>query len=67
MRYFQEKGEGTNVIRVYTVWGLKEQDRSTCHHTDFRCKGRTVFDEEFDMNNQGCQQAVLVSCSILNV
>uniref|UniRef100_A0A7M5XG14 SSD domain-containing protein n=1 Tax=Clytia hemisphaerica TaxID=252671 RepID=A0A7M5XG14_9CNID len=62
---FQETGEGTDVIRVYTVWGLKLQDRSTCHHTDFRCKGRTVLDEEFDMNQPGCQQAVLNFCKRL--
>ena len=57
---FQETGEGNNVIRIYTVWGLKLQDRTSCHFTDYKCKGRTVFDEKFDLNKPGCQMAVLV-------
>ena len=66
MRYikinaFEEKGEGLNVIRVYIVWGLKMQNRSNCHFTDFKCKGKTVFDEAFDMNKEGCQESMLVS------
>ena len=54
LKDFTETGEGMNVIRIYIVWGLKLQDRTNCHFTDFKCKGRTVFDEYFDMNNQKC-------------
>ena len=60
LKAFQETGEGNNVIRIYAVWGLKLQDRTKCHFTDYKCKGETVFDEEFDMNQPKCQEAVLV-------
>ena len=49
-----------DVIVVHIIWGLKEQDRSDCHITDFKCRGRTVFDESFDMNLPPCQTALLV-------
>lgn len=50
-----------NVLAVHIIWGLKEQDRSDCHMTDYKCKGRTVFDNSFDMNPPPCQTALLVS------
>lgn len=50
-----------NVIVVNIVWGLEEQDRGDCHHTDFECKGKTVFDKSFDLNPPPCQTAILVS------
>lgn len=53
-----------NVIVVHVVWGLKDQDRSECHHTDFECKGKTVFDKSFDLNPPPCQNAILVSYDI---
>ena len=46
---------------VNIIWGLKEQDRRECHHTDFKCKGKTVFDRSFDMNTPPCQTEMLVS------
>ncbi len=59
--HFKESGEGSNVIRVYMIWGLGLQDRRKCHFTDYKCKGETVLDEEFDMNAPGCQISMLVS------
>ena len=49
------------VVEVHIIWGLKKQDRSSCHFTDFKCKGRTVFDNSFDLNPSDCQVALLVS------
>lgn len=49
-----------NVINLYIVWGLKNQDRSECHFTDYKCKGKTVLDRSFDMNPPPCQIAMLV-------
>ena len=49
-----------NVINFYIVWGLKNQDRSECHFTDYKCKGKTVLDRSFDMNPPPCQIAMLV-------
>ena len=65
MRYirvknFRESGEGNNVIRIYLIWGLQLQDRRKCHFTDYKCKGKTVFDEDFDLNPPACQFALLV-------
>ena len=50
-----------NVIVIHIIWGLKEQDRSECHHTDYKCKGKTVLDKSFDLNPPPCQNAMLVS------
>ena len=49
------------MIRVYLVWGLRLQDRRKCHFTDYKCKGETVFDDDFDMNLPECQILLLVS------
>ncbi len=48
------------VVKVTIVWGLKNQDRSQCHHTDFKCRGNTVFDTSFDINSPPCQTSLLV-------
>lgn len=50
-----------HVVEVHIIWGLKNQDRSSCHFTDFKCKGNTVFDPSFDLNPSECQVALLVS------
>ena len=52
-----------DVVEVHIIWGLKNQDRSSCHFTDFKCKGSTVFDGSFDLNPSECQVALLVSDS----
>ena len=57
---FKESGEGSNVIRIYLIWGLQLQDRRKCHFTDYKCKGETVFDEDFDLNPAVCQISLLV-------
>ena len=49
-----------DVVEVNIIWGLKKQDRSSCHFTDFKCKGMTVFDTSFDLNPTECQEALLV-------
>ncbi|KAJ7373388.1 hypothetical protein OS493_012981 [Desmophyllum pertusum] len=54
-----------NVVEVNIIWGLKNQDRSSCHFTDFKCKGRTVFDTSFDLNPAECQVALLDFCKEL--
>ena len=55
------RSQEDRVIIVHVIWGLQEQDRSECHHTDFKCKGKTVLDLEFDLNEQQCQRAMWVS------
>ena len=60
MNNFKESGEGSNVIRVYLIWGLGLQDRRKCHFTDYKCRGETIFDEDFDLNAPNCQISVLV-------
>ena len=49
---------------VHIIWGLQEQDRSGCHHTDYKCKGTTVFDKGYDVNPPPCQNAMLVSFEV---
>ncbi|XP_028396244.1 protein dispatched homolog 3-like [Dendronephthya gigantea] len=57
--------ESDRVVKVTIVWGLKNQDRSDCHHTDFKCRGKTIFDTSFDMNSPPCQRSVLNLCEKL--
>jgi len=54
-----------DVVEVNIIWGLKKQDRSSCHFTDFKCKGLTVFDTSFDLNPTECQEALLEFCQEL--
>lgn len=56
-----------NVVEVNIIWGLKIQDRSSCHFTNFKCKGKTVFDTSFDLNPSECQEALLVSNSVVRL
>ena len=55
------------VIQVYMIWGLKKQDRSRCdpHSMDPVCRGRTVWDEGFDLNPAPAQVALRVSIVII--
>ncbi|PVD32343.1 hypothetical protein C0Q70_07776 [Pomacea canaliculata] len=53
------------VIKVYMVWGLREQDLSTCAKTDINCKGVTVWDKGFDLNPKRAQSALLDFCEKL--
>ncbi|XP_032219569.1 protein dispatched homolog 3 isoform X1 [Nematostella vectensis] len=50
------------VVIVNLIWGLQPQDRRSCHFTDYKCKGKTVFDHSFDMNPPPCQMAMLEFC-----
>jgi len=54
-----------DVVEIHIIWGLKNQDRSSCHFTDFKCRGRTVFDTSFDLNPADCQMALLDFCKEL--
>ena len=56
-----QPSEEDNIVSVHIIWGLREQDRSTCHFTDYKCKGKTVLDSSFDLNPPPCQNAMLVS------
>ncbi|CAH1790939.1 unnamed protein product [Owenia fusiformis] len=52
-----------DIIHVYLVWGLKNQDRSMCHKTDFEnCTGTTVWDNGFDLNPAPAQKAIKELC-----
>ncbi|CAB4012475.1 dispatched homolog 3-like [Paramuricea clavata] len=60
-----KKSQEDHAVVVSIIWGLKEQDRSECHHSDFKCKGKTVFDRSFDLNPPPCQTAMLDLCKEL--
>ncbi|XP_033735522.1 protein dispatched homolog 1-like [Pecten maximus] len=54
------------IIRVYMVWGLRLQDRSSCHKTDGeKCTGKTVWDEAFDLNPSPAQFQLKKMCNDL--
>ncbi|KAH9488013.1 hypothetical protein Btru_066816 [Bulinus truncatus] len=44
-------------IKVIIAFGLKNQDIEDCHKTDYRCKGKTVWDSSFDLNPKQAQLA----------
>ena len=49
------------VLRVFLVWGLKEQDTSDCHWSEVDCDGDTRYDNSFDLESTENQLALLVS------
>ncbi|XP_055880253.1 protein dispatched homolog 3-like isoform X1 [Biomphalaria glabrata] len=49
-------------IKVIIAFGLKNQDMSGCHKTDYKCKGKTVWDNSFDLNPKPAQLALLKLC-----
>lgn len=52
--------EEDKFVKVYVAWGLQNQDRSSCHFTDYKCAGKTVLDNGFDLSPPPCQIALLV-------
>ena len=55
-----------DVIQVYMVWGLKNQNRSRCnpHANRYVCAGNTVWDEGFDLNPAPSQMALKVGIQL---
>ncbi|XP_002736516.1 protein dispatched homolog 1-like [Saccoglossus kowalevskii] len=53
------------VSNVNIIWGLKNQDLSRCHHTDYECPGDTIWDDSFDLNPLPAQAALLKFCDRL--
>ncbi|XP_077977450.1 protein dispatched homolog 1-like [Glandiceps talaboti] len=47
---------------VYIVWGMENQDLSSCHHTDYECTGQTIWDDSFDLNPTPSQKAIKDFC-----
>ena len=47
-------------LRVFVIFGLKEQDLSDCHRSDDLCYGKVVWDEGFNLNSAEAQQGFLV-------
>lgn len=43
------------------VWGLREQDLSGCDFSDYKCEGRTVFDDSFNPNSAPAQLGLKVT------
>ncbi|ELU03862.1 hypothetical protein CAPTEDRAFT_209557 [Capitella teleta] len=62
---FSTSGDNTNNVQVYLIWGLKVQDISSCHKTDFECTGNTVWDSNFNLDSATTQQALKDICSEL--
>jgi hypothetical protein len=63
-RYLARSASGfkstDRLATVNVVWGLKEQDLSTCHRTDAQCFGETVWDDDFDINSENAQRQIKV-------
>ncbi len=49
--------------QVYIVFGLRQQDLDSCHHTDATCTGKTVWDPNFNMRTLEIQNAFKVRCT----
>ena len=61
MKKINKFSSGDSPQRVFIVFGLKPQDVDGCHYSDSECFGDTVFDKNFNINQAGAQQALLVS------
>ncbi|ELT97356.1 hypothetical protein CAPTEDRAFT_185181 [Capitella teleta] len=59
---FSFGGSSNDQVQVRLVWGLKNQDLSECHKSDPDCFGKTVWDEDFSLNTQESQDALLTLC-----
>lgn len=52
-------------VKVMIMFGLKNQDRDSCHKSDFECKGKSVFDNAFDMNPKPAQIELMKLCDYI--
>lgn len=51
---------GDEFVRIFIVWGMQPQDMSGCHKTDYRCQGKRVWNDVFDLNIAPVQLALQV-------
>ncbi|KAK6181587.1 hypothetical protein SNE40_009412 [Patella caerulea] len=58
-------GEEEYPLSLTLLWGLKEQDLSSCHFSDINCKGTVHFDDDFDPNSVEAQKAYQKLCDRL--
>jgi hypothetical protein len=58
------ENEKDYTIWLNIFWGLKEQDLSQCHFSDYKCEGYTVYDDSFNPNSPQAQLSLLVSSSL---
>ncbi|CAD5113766.1 DgyrCDS2935 [Dimorphilus gyrociliatus] len=59
------KGNRDRVTAVYLAFGLKEQDRSDCYHTDYKCNGVQNWDNKFNLNKKSVQDGLTKFCQEL--
>ncbi|XP_050405808.2 protein dispatched homolog 3 [Patella vulgata] len=52
-------------LSLTLLWGLKEQDLSSCHFSDVKCKGTVHFDDNFDPNSVEAQKSYQKLCDKL--
>ncbi|CAG5129013.1 unnamed protein product [Candidula unifasciata] len=52
-------------LKIYIVFGLKEQDMSSCRVHDYNCLGIYRYDESLDLNPIPAQIALLNACRML--
>nr|KAG5700686.1 hypothetical protein BaRGS_029051 [Batillaria attramentaria] len=52
-------------ITIHLVWGLGEQDMSSCHFSEVECPGTQVYDDNFQASTQAAQQAFVDICDAL--
>ncbi|XP_076464766.1 protein dispatched homolog 1-like [Babylonia areolata] len=52
-------------ITIYLVWGLKENDLSSCHFSSIECRGDHRFDDSFQASTLAAQRAFVTICDDL--
>jgi len=55
---FKTTGDTPTTLSI--VWGLEEQDMSSCHKTNVSCTGETRYDNTFNLNTAEAQEALKV-------
>ncbi|CAH1800481.1 unnamed protein product [Owenia fusiformis] len=63
---FKMDRNSVEYVDIYLIWGMKERDLSSCHHSDFHCIGEQRWDQSFDINQPRHQIAFKVLCDDLH-
>ncbi|KAK3093447.1 hypothetical protein FSP39_015842 [Pinctada imbricata] len=55
----------SNLVTVYVAWGLGLKDKSDCHFSAIECRGKQVYDDNFNLNPEANQLALKAFCDKL--
>ncbi|XP_060601881.1 protein dispatched homolog 3-like [Ruditapes philippinarum] len=63
--FLSSLGEGTGLMSVHLLLGVKQNDLSICHFSDPVCTGKQEWDPDFNPNSEEAQLALMGLCEKL--